>query len=137
MFEAQTQIRVRYAETDQMGYVYYGNYSTYYEVARVETLRQMGFSYKELEDKGVMMPVLENWSKYIAPARYDELLTIKVYIKERPKLRISFHYEISNPAGKLIHIGETKLVFVSIETRKPCPIPEEFIKIVDQHFDEQ
>jgi len=135
MFEASTQVRVRYAETDQMGYVYYGNYATYFEVARVETLRQMGLSYKELEDQGVMMPVLDNWSKYIAPATYDELLTIKVFIKERPNVRITFHYEIYNPADKLIHIGETKLVFVKISTRKPCPIPDVFIKLINPHFE--
>jgi len=135
MFEAQTQIRVRYAETDQMGYVYYGNYATYFEVARVETLRQMGLSYKELEGQGVMMPVLENWSKYIAPAKYDELLTIKVMIKERPNVRISFHYEIYNPDDKLIHIGETKLVFVDIDTRKPRQIPKVFINLINQNFE--
>lgn len=135
MFEAQTQIRVRYAETDQMGYVYYGNYATYFEVARVETLRQMGLSYKELEDQGVMMPVLENWSKYIAPAGYDELLTIKVKIKERPQVRISFHYEIYNPSDKLIHIGETKLVFVATDTRKPCLIPDLFTDIINKYFE--
>jgi len=135
MFEAQTQIRVRYAETDQMGYVYYGNYATYFEVARVETLRAMGLSYKELEDTGVMMPVLENWSKYIAPAKYDEFLTIKVKIKERPQVRISFHYEIYNPDNKLIHIGETKLVFVDINTRKPRQIPEKFITLINEYFE--
>lgn len=135
MFEGQTQIRVRYAETDQMGYVYYGNYATYFEVARVETLRQMGLSYKELEDQGVMMPVLENWSKYIAPAKYDELLTIKVKIKDGPQVRISFHYEIYNSSDKLIHIGETKLVFVDIETRRPCLIPDRFINIINKYFE--
>lgn len=134
MFEASTQIRVRYAETDQMGYVYYGNYATYFEVARVETLRQMGLSYKELEDQGVMMPVLENWSKYIAPAKYDELLTIKVIIKEQPQVRITFDYEIFNDSGALIHIGQTKLVFVDINTRKPCQIPADFRNVINPHF---
>ncbi len=136
MFEAETQIRVRYAETDQMGYVYYGNYATYYEVARVEALRLMGLSYKELEDEGVMMPVLENCSRYIVPAKYDELLTVKVFIKERPKVRINFHYEIYNPSGKLIHTGETELVFVKVDTRRPCLIPDRFITLINKYFDE-
>ncbi len=135
MFEASTQIRVRYAETDQMGYAYYGNYATYYEVARVEALRQMGLSYKELEDEGIMMPVLENNSTYIIPAKYDELLTIKVFIKERPKVRIGFEYEIYNPSGKLIHTGETKLVFVKINTRRPCMIPDRFITLLNKYFE--
>jgi acyl-CoA thioester hydrolase len=135
MFEASTQVRVRYAETDQMGYVYYGNYATYFEVARVEALRQMGLSYRELEDQGIMMPVLENWSKYITPATYDELLTIKVSIKERPNVRIAFHYEIYNTTNKLIHEGVTKLVFVKIDTRRPCRIPDEFLKIINPHFE--
>ena len=135
MFESQTQIRVRYAETDQMGYVYYGNYATYFEVARVEALRQIGLSYKELEDTGIMMPVLENWSKYIVPAKYDELLAIKAMIKERPQRRIHFHYEIYNPSNKLIHLGETKLVFVNISTRRPCQIPEQFTNLINKYFE--
>ena len=135
MFEASTQIRVRYAETDQMGYVYYGNYATYFEVARVEALRQIGLTYKELEDQGVMMPVIENWSKYIAPAKYDELLTVKVIIKERPQVRINFEYKIYNPSNVLIHIGETKLVFIDLTTRKPRQIPEGFINLINQYFE--
>ena len=135
MFEASTQIRVRYAETDQMGYVYYGNYATYFEVARVEALRQIGLTYKELEDQGVMMPVIENWSKYIAPAKYDELLTVKVIIKERPQVRINFEYKIYNPSNVLIHIGETKLVFIDLKTRKPRQIPEGFINLINQYFE--
>ena len=81
MYSASTQLRVRYAETDQMAYVYYGNYATYYEVARVEVLRQLGFSYAKLEASGIMMPVHDLYTKYHKPAKYDELLTIKVNIK--------------------------------------------------------
>lgn len=137
MFVAQTQIRVRYAETDQMGYVYYGNYSTYYEVARVEAFRALGLSYKELEQQGVLMPILENHSKYLAPALYDDLLTIKVSIPSRPNIRIQFHYEIFNQSNKLIHTGETHLVFVSQETRKPCKIPYEMERLLNPYFDEK
>ena len=134
MFEAETKIRVRYAETDQMGYVYYGNYATYYEVARVECMRALGLSYKSLEDRGFMMPVLENFSKYIAPALYDELLIIKVSIRERPKVKITFHYEFINEQGKLIHTGNTLLVFINKETGKPCRIPAEMDEILDAYF---
>lgn len=135
MFEQTTQVRVRYAETDQMGYVYYGNYATYFEVARVESLRSLGLSYKELEDQGVMMPVLENKSKYLAPAKYDELLTIKTTIKKKPAVRIQFDYEIYNESDKLIHIGETVLVFVDMKTGKPCPQPEVMAKLLNPFFD--
>ncbi|UII33247.1 acyl-CoA thioesterase [Fulvivirga ulvae] len=135
MFEQTTQVRVRYAETDQMGYVYYGNYATYFEVARVESLRSLGLSYKELEDQGVMMPVLENKSKYLAPAKYDELLTIKTTIKKKPAVRIQFDYEIYNESDKLIHIGETVLVFVDMKTGMPCLQPEMMAKLLNPFFD--
>ncbi|RYZ82138.1 MAG: acyl-CoA thioesterase, partial [Moraxellaceae bacterium] len=93
-------IRVRYADTDQMGYVYYGNYARYYEIGRVEALRSLGFHYKEMEASGVMMPVYENRSRYLRPARYDDLLTIRVSIRERPNVRIVFHYDIYNQNGE-------------------------------------
>lgn len=135
MFEQTTQVRVRYAETDQMGYVYYGNYATYYEVGRVESLRSLGLSYKELEEQGVMMPVYENKSKYLVPARYDELLTIKTTIKQKPSVRIHFNYEIYNESDKLIHIGETVLVFVDMKTGKPCGLPESMAKLLGPFFE--
>ncbi|UII28751.1 acyl-CoA thioesterase [Fulvivirga maritima] len=135
MFEHSTTVRVRYAETDQMGYVYYGNYATYYEVGRVECLRSLGLSYKELEDQGVMMPVLECHSKYIAPGKYDEQLTIKTTIRQKPTARITFHYEISNESGKLIHEGETTLVFVNMESGRPCRMPEAMDKLLSPFFD--
>ena len=82
MFETEVKIRVRYSETDRMGYVYYGHYATYFEVARVEAIREIGFSYKTLEDEhGILLPVRENWSRFIAPAYYDDLLTVNVSIK--------------------------------------------------------
>lgn len=135
MFEQTTQVRVRYAETDQMGYVYYGNYAAYYEVGRVESLRSLGLSYKELEEQGVMMPVLENKSKYLAPAKYDELLTIKTIIKKKPAVRIQFDYEIYNESDKLIHIGETVLVFVDMKTGRPCQQPEVMAKLLNPFFE--
>lgn len=135
MFESQTQVRVRYAETDQMGYVYYGNYSMYYEVGRVESLRSLGLSYKELEDMGVMMPVLENRSKYIRPGKYDELLTVKVKIPTMPNVRITFEYEIYNESDTLINIGETTLVFIEKETMKPCKMPDVMVKLLEPFFE--
>jgi len=134
MYRSETSLRVRYGETDQMGYLYYGYYATYYEVARVESLRQLGLTYKEIEAGGVMMPVLENKSKYLAPARYDELLKIVTYIPERPGIRIRFEYEIFNEENKLIHQGETLLVFVNKKTNRPCKPPIELEKILDNFF---
>ncbi len=123
MYSSETSIRVRYAETDQMGYVYYGNYSTYYEVARVEALRQLGLSYKSIEESGIIMPVLENYSKYIAPAKYDDLLRVVTSIEDMPGIRVKFRYEIFNEENVLLHIGHTILVFVNIKTGKPCDPP--------------
>ncbi len=135
MYAHETQIRVRYAETDQMGYVYYGNYSTYYEVARVEALRSLGFSYKELEESGIIMPVLENKSKYIRPALYDDLLTVRLSIKERPATRMTFSYEIYNEANTLIHIGETILVFVNSSTGRPCQAPQHLLELMERYYE--
>lgn len=123
MFKSETNIRVRYAETDQMGYVYYGNYAAYYEVARVEALRQMGLSYKMFEDNGIMMPVLNLQCKYLKPARYDDLLTIKTEIREMPGLRLQFYHEVFNEAGVLLNQGEVTLVNIDMKTQRPCKSP--------------
>lgn len=134
MYESSVKIRVRYSETDQMGYVYYGNYAAYYEVARVESLRNLGFAYKQLEFQGVMMPVLENKTKFHQPARYDELLTIKVKIVNRPGVRIIFHYEIFNEEDALINTGETILAFVNIQSGRPCRPPQVMQDLLDPYF---
>ena len=134
MYCSETQVRVRYGETDQMGYAYYGNYTLYYEVARVELLRQLGFSYKFMEENGVMLPVLSLNVKYIKPAFYDELLTIKTIIKELPQARITFAYEIYNEKNTLINTGETTLVFINKETNKPCIAPAWFLEALAKHF---
>jgi len=117
-----------------MQYVYYGNYAMYYEVARVESLRQLGLTYKELESMGVIMPVLENHSYFLIPALYDELLKIVVTIREKPGVRIRFHYEIFNEPGTLIHRGETLLAFVNQKTNRPCRPPEAFQKLLAPFF---
>jgi acyl-CoA thioester hydrolase len=134
MYTSETSVRVRYAETDQMGYVYYGNYAMYYEVGRVESLRQLGLTYKQLEAMGVMMPVLENHSRYKAPGRYDELLRIRTTIKEAPGVRITFFYEIFNEQGKLINEGETQLVFIDMKNNKPCRAPEAMLNVLATYF---
>ena len=135
MYTASTQVRVRYAETDQMAYVYYGNYATYYEVARVEALRQLGFEYAKLEENGVMMPVHDLYSKFHSPAKYDELLTIKVLIKSLPSVRMIFEYEITNESGQLLNEGKTTLVFINKETNRPVRAPEQLISVMKPYFD--
>lgn len=134
MFTFETKIRVRYAETDQMGYVYYGNYATYYEVARVEMLRSLGTSYKAMEDRGVMLPVTELQVRYHKPILYDEVVTIRVSIPELPSVRIRFQYELFNQKGELANSGETTLVFVDMERNRPCRAPEDFIRTLSAYF---
>jgi acyl-CoA thioester hydrolase len=134
MFQFQTQVRVRYAETDQMGYVYYGNYATYYEVARVEAFRFLGFPYKHLEDVGTMMPVYELITRYHQPAQYDDLLTLKVTIPQIPSARIIFQYEIYNEANTLLNTGQTTLVFVEMKTNKLRRCPEALLTLLKSYF---
>jgi acyl-CoA thioester hydrolase len=124
MLEATTQIRVRYSETDQMGYVYYGNYAAYFEVARVELLRSNGISYKELEENGIMLPVLKLELKYHKPAQYDDLLTIKTSIKKKPSITIDFDFEIYNEQNELLTTGFTSLVFIDMKRNRPTRPPK-------------
>ncbi len=135
MFVTSTKLRVRYGETDQMGYAYYGNYAGFYEVGRVEMLRTLGLTYSGMEAYGVMMPVLELHCKYIKPALYDEEITIKVTVATMPGVRIHFKYELFNENDELINIGETLLVFVNMETKRPCMAPEYFLDKIKPFFD--
>ncbi len=130
MYTYTLQIRVRYGETDQMGYVYYGNYASYFEVARVEALRNLGMNYRELEEAGIMMPVLENHSYYHLPAVYDDLLSIKVTLPELPGVKITFQYKIRNVSGQLLHSGETKLAFVKTDSKRPCRPPQKMMLLL-------
>jgi acyl-CoA thioester hydrolase len=134
MYHSEIQIRVRYAETDQMGYVYYGNYASYFEVARVETLRNLGFSYKAIEAGGIILPVLSYSIKYLKPAFYDDLLAIKVSIREVPMARIRFDYETYNEKDELINVADTTLVFINKQTNKPCAAPPDFIDVLKKFF---
>jgi len=130
MLIADIKIRVRYAETDKMGYVYYGNYATYFEVARVEMLRNIGLSYKELEDSGILLPVSNFQVKYILPAYYDDLLTIRTYIKTKPGVRLVFEYETLNEKNELLNTAIVTLVFISVKTGKPIQAPEYFMNVL-------
>ena len=126
MITSEIKLRVRYAETDQMGYCYYGNYATYFEVARVEALRELGLSYKELEDKGIAMPVLEYNIKYFKPAYYDDELTIKTTTRLKGA-RIYFEYLTFNQDGLELNKASTTLVFISKESLKPITPPQVLI----------
>lgn len=136
MFTHESTIRIRYAETDQMGYVYYGNYASFYEVARTEMLRSTGITYRQLEEMGVMMPVMDLACKYYQPARYDDLITIRTTIKERPNIRLKFEYEIFNEQGVLLNTGSTQLVFVDMKRNKPCRAPQIFQDKMEPYFGE-
>lgn len=135
MFAHTTKIRVRYGETDQMGYMYYGNYAEFYEVGRVEMLRSLGLTYRGMEESGIMMPVLEMKSKYLKPARYDEEISVRVIIHKMPGVKIHFNYELHNEKQELIHTGETLLVFVNMTTNRPCLPPQEFLDALKPFFE--
>ena len=124
MYSFETKIRVRYGETDQMSFVYYGVYAQYYEVGRVELLRSLGVTYKELEEMGFALPVVNLNINYKKPAYYDDELTIRTTIKELPSAKITFYYEMLNANNELLNIGEVVLVFVNKESGKPCFAPE-------------
>lgn len=127
-------MRVRYAETDQMGYVYYGNYATYFEVARVEALRKLGFRYRNLEEQGILMPVRELNTRYIQPARYDDLITVKVSVKEMPDVKIIFDYEVYNEEGQKLNTAQTTLVFVDEKTGKLTRCPRSLAVLFETYF---
>jgi acyl-CoA thioester hydrolase len=136
-FQFDTKIRVRYAEADRMGYVYYGNYAMYFESARTEMLRSLGFSYREWEDNGIILPVREFQIRYHVPAYYDDLLTIRTIIKERPAARITFHHEVYNEKGEKTCTGSLVLVFVDSITRRPTRAPEFFLKALEEASESQ
>lgn len=123
MYSTRVSLRVRYAETDQMDTVYYGHYATYYEVSRVEALRQLNFSYKDLEKTGVIMPVYEYHNRYLLPATYDELLTIHVSVPVPPTARIRFDYKVMNEQNTLLSEAYTLLAFLHKKSKKPTKAP--------------
>ena len=134
MYTFETSIRVRYGETDQMGYVYYGNYPLYYEVGRTEMLRSLGLSYRSMEEDGIILPVHSMNIRYMEPAQYDDLLRLRVILKELPTAKIHFFYEIYNEQEKLMNTGETVMVFVNMQTRRPRKAPDELINALKKYF---
>lgn len=123
MLSYDCQIRVWYKHTDQMAICHHSNYICYYEAARSELLRYLGMSFAEVEKRGIMMPILEVQSKYHRPAYYDELLTVRIMLRELPTARINFFYEIYNGKGELLNTGMTQLGFIHSDTRRPCRCP--------------
>jgi acyl-CoA thioester hydrolase len=135
MFTSETKLRVRYAETDQMNVVYHGNYAQYFEVGRVESIRQLGLSYKDVEASGVIMPVIEWTAKFIRPAHYDDLLTIRTTVKQWPvDYRVEFYQEVYNEAGKLLTTGKVLLYFLKAATMEKTMMPEEMEKKLRPFF---
>ena len=134
MFTSEIKVRVRYSETDRMGYVYYGNYATYFEVARVEALRELGITYKEMEDDGILLSVYKYEVKFHKPLFYDDELTIKTFIYSMPEARIIFNYEITNQKRELVNTAQTTLVFIDRKTSKPCYAPQHVIDALKEYF---
>tara|TARA_B100001769_G_C21672778_1_gene373083 strand:- start:33 stop:437 length:405 start_codon:yes stop_codon:yes gene_type:complete len=134
MIKGDIKLRVRYSDTDQMGYVYYGRYASYYEVARVELFRNLGFSYKKLEEEGVGMPVIDMETKYLLPIKYDEEITIRTRIEKLPSSRIIFHYEILNQNNDLANTAKTTLTFINLLNKKPVRTPKELLDLIKNKF---
>lgn len=125
MYEHTTTLRIRYAETDQMNIVYYGNYAQYFEVGRAESIRDLGLTYKYMEEQGVHMPVVALEVKFLRPARYDDLITIKTQLREFPeKYEITFHHEVYNERKKLLTTGKVTLMFIHAATNKRIRMPD-------------
>ncbi len=135
MYTFDFRKRVRYAETDKMSYLYYGNYPKYFEIGRVETLRSLGIAYRDLEEiHGIMLPVVYLEAKYLSPAYYDDNLIIRTSIQELPTKMISFYHEIINEDGKVINKATVKLFFIDIKTNKRVSAPDFFINKIDKYF---
>ncbi len=134
MLNHSETIRVRYGETDQMGYVYYGNYALYYEVGRVELLRKLGIAYCELENQGIGLPVVSFEIQYTKPAKYDDLIVIETSIIEKPNTKISFLYTCKDQQGNCLNTGKVVLVFINLKTSKPIRCPHNLDLLFKSHF---
>ena len=136
MITRDIQLRVRYYETDCMGIVHHSNYIRFYEVARTEMLREFGTTYQEMEQAGVMLPVLDVLSHYISPAYDDDLLTIRVTLAEMPKVKMRFDFEIYRENGDRINTGSVTLAFMNSVTRRACRAPKYFLELLKPYFPE-
>jgi len=135
MYEHITTVRVRYAETDQMDIVYYGNYAQYFEVGRAESIRVLGFTYKRMEEMGVRMPVVQMEARFLRPAHYDDLITITTTLRELPlKHQIEFHHEVYNERKKLLTTGKVVLFFIDIKTGKRISMPDDLRQTLSPFF---
>ena len=135
MFITETQIRMHYALTDQMGVVYYGNYAQFYEIVRTEAIRQLGYTYKDIEAMGIIMPVVEMNSKFLRPAKYDDLITVKTTLRELPTGHaINFFFEIFNEDDKLLNAGNVVLYFMEAVTMKRAKMPTELEEKLKGYF---
>ena len=134
MYTHHIKTRIRYSETDKMGYCYYGNYAQFFEMGRVEMLRSIGTAYRELEDQGILLPVVNYNVNFLKPIFYDEEITIITKITKMPSARIIFEYEIKNEKGETATTAETTLVFIKESTKRPCQPPEEVIKGFKKQF---
>jgi acyl-CoA thioester hydrolase len=137
VYTSTTHIRVRYGETDQMGYLYYGNYALYYEVGRADAIRSLGVTYKQMEEMGVFMPVAEMKCKYLRPAKYDDLITVKTILKELPEgSKIDFHSELYNEEHQLLNVGITTLVFYDPIGKKKTQMPNQLLQLLEPFFNQ-
>lgn len=126
MYTTETQIRIHYALTDQMGFVYHGHYAQFYEIGRAEAIRQLNYTYKDIEAMGVIMPVVDIHSKFLRPAKYEDLITVKTSLREMPlHHKIVFHHEIFNEKDELLNVGDITLYFMDAKTMKRCEMPVE------------
>ena len=128
--EHQVEVRVRYSETDQMGVVYHGSYIPYFEIGRVEWLRNKGISYKSLEENGIALPIVSMTLNYKKPARYDDLLTIKTKFKNYSSVKIEFDCEIRSEQNELLTTAHFILVFVNMKTGRPMVPPDYILKVM-------
>ena len=138
MFSTETQIRIHYALTDQMGVVYHGHYAQFYEIGRGEALRKIGYSYKDIEAMGIIMPVVDIHSRFLRPAKYEDLITVKTTLKELPiHHKIVFHHEIYNEQGELLNTGDVSLYFMQAKGMKRCEMPLELREKLEKYFSMQ
>lgn len=137
MYISETKIRVHYALTDQMGVVYHGHYAQFYEIGRVEAIRQLGYSYKDIEAMGIIMPVTEIRTRFLRPAKYDDMIMVKTVLKELPHhYKIVFHCEIFNEANELLNTSEVTLYFIEAATMKRCDMPNQLKDKLLPYFSE-